>query len=414
MINFIERIKSYSKRKDAADMAIRAWMSANEDVYANFCKRIDAVAKGDISVLMDMYLMMRDCVPPEALMMYNWLSDFANGKNVTAITNQQWAGQYTETIARCITNKRLWIGINTKTGTIELLTSPKSGLLIVHSETPIEIWNHLPQELRSYLIGQLDMFMRNSKGCYLLSKLERKMVYQFLTYISQIVFLSHAVFIGGFMANLYDRVMEKKENLAYCMYYFVVFDHGLSRMAKSLNRLLNSEEVDHGDMLLVKSCVTLLVNESIEMGTETKADWEDTIEGCTPEIWKEVMFALRKVKGRRGNKKVIQSLDDILLGDKERIKQGIRLFLEENTEDISLAYLLKALVKAGKIKASTKYMTFHRAIEQFFQRHYGHDIPQKRYGEIKGLILNSPQRVNSYPKAKRIIDRWTDYFINNG
>ena len=414
MINFIERIKSYSKRKDAADMAIRAWISANEDVYANFCKRIDAVAKGDISVLMDMYLMMRDCVPPEALLMYNWLSDFANGKDVTAIMNQQWAGQYTETIAKCITNKRLWIGINVKTGTVELITSPKSGLLMIHSETPIEIWNHLPQELRSYLIGQLDMFMRNSKGCYLLSKLERKMVYQFLTYISQIVFLSHAVFIGGFMANLYDRVMEKKEDLAYCMYYFVVFDHGLSRMAKLLNRLLNSEEVDHGDMLLIKSCVTLLVNRSVEIGTETKADWENTVERCNPEIWKEVMFALRKVKGSRGNKKVIQSLDDILLGDKERIKQGIHLFLEENTENISLAYLLKSLVKSGKIKASTRYMTFHRAIEQFFQRHYGHDIPQKRYGEIKELILNSPQSVNSYTKAKRIIDRWTDYFINNG
>ena len=414
MINFIERIKSYSKRKDAADMAIRAWISANEDVYANFCKRIDAVAKGDISVLMDMYLMMRDCVPPEALLMYNWLSDFANGKDVTAIMNQQWAGQYTETIAKCITNKRLWIGINVKTGTVELITSPKSGLLMIHSETPIEIWNHLPQELRSYLIGQLDMFMRNSKGCYLLSKLERKMVYQFLTYISQIVFLFHAVFIGGFMANLYDRVMEKKEDLAYCMYYFVVFDHGLSRMAKLLNRLLNSEEVDHGDMLLIKSCVTLLVNRSVEIGTETKADWENTVERCNPEIWKEVMFALRKVKGSRGNKKVIQSLDDILLGDKERIKQGIHLFLEENTENISLAYLLKSLVKSGKIKASTRYMTFHRAIEQFFQRHYGHDIPQKRYGEIKELILNSPQRGNSYTKAKRIIDRWTDYFINNG
>ena len=46
MINFIERIKSYSKRKDTADMAIRAWKSANEEAYANFCKRIDAVAKG--------------------------------------------------------------------------------------------------------------------------------------------------------------------------------------------------------------------------------------------------------------------------------------------------------------------------------------------------------------------------------
>lgn len=414
MINFIERMKSYAKRKECADMVIRAWKSANEEVYANFCKRMDAVAKGDISILMDMYLMLRKCTPPEALMMYDWLSNLANGKDVQNIANQQWAGQYTGTIARCITNKRLWIGINVKTGSVELLTSPRSGLLMVHSKTPVEIWSHLPQELKSYLSVQLDMLMRNSKGCCLFSKLERKMVYQFLAYIFQIVFLSHAVFLGGFMANLYDRVMEQKEDLAYCMYYFVVFDHGLSRMAKLLNCLLNNDEVEHGDMLLVKLCVTLLVNGSIEIGTENKTDWEDAIEGCTPEIWKEVMFALRKVKGRRGNKKMIQSLDDILVGDKERIKQGIRLFLAENTENISLAYLLKSLVKSGKIKASTRYMTFHRAIEQFSQRHYGHDIPQKRYGEIKELTLNSPQRGNSYTKAKRIIDRWTDYFVNNG
>lgn len=240
------------------------------------------------------------------------------------------------------------------------------------------------------------------------------MVYQFLTYISQIVFLSHAVFIGGFMANLYDRVMEKKEILAYCMYYFVVFDHGLSRMAKLLNRLLNSGEVDNGGMLLIKSCIALLVHQSIEMGTESKAGWEDTAEACNPEIWKEVMFALRKVKAKRGNRKVMQSLDDILVGNKEQIKQGIRSFLEENTEDISLAYLLKSLVNADRIKASTRYMTFHRAIEQFSQRHYGHDIPQKRYGEIKDMVLDLLQRGNSFIKAKRTIDQWTDYFIKNG
>lgn len=150
------------------------------------------------------------------------------------------------------------------------------------------------------------------------------------------------------------------------------------------------------------------------MGIENKAGWEDTAEACNPEIWKEVMFALRKVKGRRGNKKVMQSLDDILVGNKERIKQGIRSFLEENAEDISLAYLLKSLVNADRIKASTRYMTFHRAIEQFSQQHYGHDIPQKRYGEIKDMILDSPQRGSSYTKAKRTIDRWTDYFMGNG
>ena len=413
MRNFIERIKDYFTRKDCADMAICTWKSANEEVYADFCKRMDAIGKGDLSILMDIYQMIRECTPPEALLLYNWLSDFMNGKDIQNIANQQWAGKYTDIIAQCITNKRLWIGVNVKTGTVELLTSPKSELLMAHSETPIEVWNRLPQETRSYLTGQLDVLMKNSKGCYLLSKLERKMVYQSLTYISRIIFLSHAVFVGEVMANLYDYVVEKKEILAYCMYYFVIFDHGLSRMAKLLDRLLNSGEVDNGDMILIKSCVALLVHQSIEMGTESKAGWEDTAEACNPEIWKEVMFALRKAKGRRGNKKVMQSLDDILVGDKERIKQGIRSFLEENTEDISLAYLLKSLVKAGRIKASIRYMTFHRAIEQFYQRHYGHDIPQKRYGEIKDITLTSPQRGNSYIKAKRIIDRWTDYFIKN-
>ena len=414
MRNFIERIKSYLTRKDCADMAICTWKSANEEVYADFCKRMDAIDRGDLSILMDIYQMIRECTPPEALLLYNWLSDFMNGKDIQNIANQQWAGKYTDIIAQCITNKRLWIGVNVKTGTVELLTSPKSELLMAHSETPIEVWNRLPQETRSYLTGQLDVLMKNSKGCYLLSKLERRMVYQSLTYISRIIFLSHAVFVGEVMANLYDYVVEKKEILAYCMYYFVIFDHGLSRMAKLLDRLLNSGEVDNGDMILIKSCVALLVHQSIEMGTESKAGWEDTAEACNPEIWKEVMFALRKVKGKRGNKKVMQSLDDILVGDKERIKQGIRSFLEENTEDISLAYLLKSLVKAGRIKASIKYMTFHRAIEQFYQRHYGHDIPQKRYGEIKDITLTSPQRGNSFVKAKRIIDRWTDFFINNG
>lgn len=45
MINFIERIKSYSPKKEMADMAMRAWKSAHEEMYADFCKRMDAVAK---------------------------------------------------------------------------------------------------------------------------------------------------------------------------------------------------------------------------------------------------------------------------------------------------------------------------------------------------------------------------------
>lgn len=48
MINFIEKISDYFKRKDHADMAIHAWKSAHEESYADFCKRMDAVGKGEL------------------------------------------------------------------------------------------------------------------------------------------------------------------------------------------------------------------------------------------------------------------------------------------------------------------------------------------------------------------------------
>ena len=73
-----------------------------------------------------------------------------------------------------------------------------------------------------------------------------------------------------------------------------------------------------------------------------------------------------------------------------------------------------ALVKAGKTKPSVKYMTFHRAIESFARCTFGHDVPQKRYGEIKEMSLTGQQRGKSYKKAKQLIDYWTEYFMTCG
>lgn len=242
------------------------------------------------------------------------------------------------------------------------------------------------------------------------SKLERKMAYQAIAYFSRIAFLGCAVFMGDFMANLYDKVIEEKCQLAYCMYYFVVFDHGLACMAKQLDELLKCEQADQEGLLLIKDCVRMLVCQSLSMGVESKARWEQTADKCSPEIWKEIAFILRHGQGKRGNRKRIMTLDEMLTGDIRQAKQDIRKFLSENTDDISLAYLLVSLTRAQRIKPSVRYMTFHRAIEQFARRKYGHDIPQKRYGEIKELGLKEPQRGASYTRAKKIVDKWTEIF----
>ena len=412
-LNFSKILSDFSLRKEKTDMFIHTWKNQHKKVYADFKSGIDKVADGDLTLLYNMYSLMKDCVPLEAQSFYDWFGGLLTQsptKISTLISDTQWAGEYTEKIAQCIVNRQLWLGINLKTGMVDIYTSQQRGLLMVKSGTPIEIWNRLPQYMKSHFISQTDKLLRSSKGCLLFSKLERKQLYQAIAFFANIFTLAQAVFIPGFLANIYDKVVENGDTLAYCMYYFVVFDHGLLRMMKTLNSILTKEEMDESGLVLIRNCVHMLVHQSMELGAETKASWESAVEDCNPEIWKDVLFLLHKTKGKRGKKKSIRTLDEILISDIAAQKKKIRLFLDENEDDICLAYLLLALVQTGKVKDAIPYMTFHRAMEHFTGRHIGHDIPQKRYGELKNDSGYLNPYSNSCKRAKRIINKWTRIF----
>lgn len=415
MFNFIERVKDFNLSKEHTDILIRAWESENKAVYADFVRRIENVKNGDMGVIAEMMDVARSCIPEEIHVLHHWLGDVLNGKVKIADIAQSIQNlpcKHINMIAKCLVYKELWMAIDVKTGEVKVTSKKVKGCLMVRSGTPIEIWNRLPVEKRAYLVSQTESLMKNSKGCWMFSSLERKMTYQAIAFFARLIFLAYASATGYFLANLYDIVIERKDNQPYCIYYFVVFDHGLTKMATVLNQLLMSEGVDQESLLMVKDCIHMLVQHSIDMGTETKESWEKTTEECGSDIWKEVAFLLHRMKGNRGNKKQVMSIDDLIVGNKTEVKKGIADFLKSNTETISLAYLLVVLIKTKHIQSSVKYMTFHRAIEQFTQRHYGHDIPQKRYGEIKELNFKSPMQSTSYKKAKKIIDKWVVYFDN--
>ena len=225
-LNFSKFFSDFSLRKEKTDMFIHTWKNQHKNVYADFKSGIDKVADGDLTLLYNMYVLMKNCVPPEAQSFYDWFDGLLTQSPTRAsalMSDIQWAGKYTEKIAQCIVNRQLWLGINLKTGKVDIYTSQQRGLLMVKSGTPIEIWNRLPQYMKSYFISQVDRLTRNSKGCILFSKLERKQLYQALAFFANIFMLAHAVFIPSFLANLYDKVIEKGDTLAFCMYYFVGF-----------------------------------------------------------------------------------------------------------------------------------------------------------------------------------------------
>ena len=263
-----------------------------------------------------------------------------------------------------------------------------------------EIWKNLPQYAKSYIV---EMSKEDGKvikdNC--LSLIEEAADYM-NTCMS---------FVPSFVSNLKTKAMDEEHDVIRCMYYYMVFDGGSTKMIETLNSIMNEEFLDQEDMAMVHAAVDFMVPSSIDLGLETKESWGNVVKLCNPEIWKDVSYKLSKSDGNRGRKVKIDCIDNLLIGNKSALKEQILLFVEENPGAICLAYLLKALTMADAVRKNVSYATFHRAIEQLTGRTFGIDSPQKRYGEIKDFSFRGSQK-GSWARAKAIIYRWTNVFAS--
>ena len=71
-LNFSKILSDFSLRKEKTDMFIHTWKNQHKNVYADFKSGIDKVADGDLTLLYNMYSLMKDCVPLEAQSFYDW------------------------------------------------------------------------------------------------------------------------------------------------------------------------------------------------------------------------------------------------------------------------------------------------------------------------------------------------------
>ena len=100
-------------------MLIRAWKTENKKVYSDFVRRIEAVKKGDMSIITEMMDVAKNCVPEEVRVFHNWLGDVLNGKVKMADITQSIQGlsiEHIHMIAKCLVYKEQWMAIDMKTG----------------------------------------------------------------------------------------------------------------------------------------------------------------------------------------------------------------------------------------------------------------------------------------------------------
>ena len=260
------------------------------------------------------------------------------------------------------------------------------------------IWQNLPQYAKSYIAETSKKDGKATKeNC--LSLIEEAADYM-NTCMS---------FVPSFVSNLKAKAMDEENDVIRCMYYYMVFDGGSTKMIETLNSIMNEEILDQEDMAMIHGAVDFMVPSSINLDIETKESWGKVANSCDPEIWKDISYELSKSDGNRGRKADVKCIDSLLAGNKSALKEKILLFIDENPGPICLAYLLIALIRANAIKKSVCYTTFHRAIEQFTGRKYGIDTPQRRFGEMKDFGFHGVQK-GSWAKAKEIIFRWSHIF----
>lgn len=91
---------------------------------------------------------------------------------------------------------------------------------------------------------------------------------------------------------------------------------------------------------MFRLCIRTFVGHSLTSRTDTKEGWQQLAnETSSDDCWKEIMFTLRSCQSHGGQQKDCLSLDELLIGDKEKLKSLIKDYLNEHPGASRLAYL---------------------------------------------------------------------------
>ena len=119
----------------------------------------------------------------------------------------------------------------------------------------------------------------------------------------------------------------------------------------------------------------------------SKTSWNKTLRSEPDEEMKEeIISALAVSKNNdHGRSEKDEELENMLIGNKERLISTIEYFVLNRKHDSHIGYIFYFLVKAQCVEANKyDYTTFHRAIVRHFPNAVikGHDSGQALYGKL--------------------------------
>ena len=391
-----------------ANKAVREWKVGHKREYDDFKRQVAAIGKGDLSLLERIMTLLNDCMPQDARNFYGYIYKYIG--NPESVKDDQTAfSRYDQLAAECIFNHAL-ISMNFATGRIEQTDSMPQNCTIIRTDDFEQTILAMPQSMKCILNDLCTNLIANRLNNQLAAK-EQDALQGIGLLVAKTVYVYTLLFVPEYLDRLFKRTITDGDALAYCIYFFVTFDHGLSQMADLFSRQMVGCHSSCFTSEMFRLCVRSFVGHSLTNRSETKESWEALANNTSnDDLWKEIQLALRDSHTHGGQQKDSRTLDELLIGDTEVLKSIIQDYLRENPQTSRLAYLLYALRQTGKIQ-SCNYITFHRALQSLSPKPLGGpDVPQKRFHELMADPKLLDSKGKKWQQAKSIIDHWQAEF----
>ena len=392
----------------AANKAVREWKVKHKEEYDDFKRQIAAIDKGDLSLMERMMTLLNDCMPQDARSFYAYIFKYIGDPD--SVKNDQAAfSRYDQLAAECIFNHAL-ISMNFATGRIEQTDSMKQDCTIIRTDDFEQSVLAMPLSMKCILNDLCTNLIADRLNGQLTVE-EQEALQGIGLLVAKTVYVYSLLFVPEYLDRLYKRTIIDSDALAYCIYFFITFDHGLSQMADLFSHQMVGNHSSSFTSEMFRLCIRSFVSHSLTNRSETKESWEALANKTSnDDLWKEIHLALRDSHTHGGQQKDSRTLDELLIGDTEAVKSRILDYLRENPQASRLAYLLYALHQSGKIQ-SCSYITFHRAVQSLSPKPLGGpDVPQKRFHELMADPKLLDSKGKKWQQAKSIIDHWQAEF----
>ena len=391
-----------------ANRTVREWKAKHKSEYESFKRQVAAISGGDLSLMERVMGLLDDCMPQDARNFYTYI--FYYIMDPDSVKNDQTAfSEYDQLAAECIFHHAM-IKVDSSTGEIEETKTPDGDCIIIRTDDLGESFESMPSSMKCVLNDLINQIVASGIDTPLAVQ-DRIALQNLALLVTKTVYVYSLLFVPEYLEQLYKHIVVEGEPLAYCIYFFVTFDHGLRQIADVFSKQMVGGQSTSFTAEMFRMCLRTFIAHSLTNRTDTKEGWQQLAnETSSDDCWKEIMFTLRSCQSHGGQQKDNRTLDELLIGDTARLKAHIKDYLSENPGTSRLAYLLYALRQSDHIK-SCNYITFHRALQAIANKPLGGpDVPQRRYHEL----LADPKLLGSkgkkWQQAKAIIDRWTVLF----